>query len=48
MLTNPNDWDGFGQWVICSSGIYIASFLGGLLGLQWIKIRTLAEKNEII
>ena len=39
MLINPNDRPGFFQWLISTSMIFIASFVGGLIGLLYRKIK---------
>ena len=38
VLINPNDRPGFFQWLISTSMIFIASFVGGLIGLLYRKI----------
>jgi hypothetical protein len=39
MLINPNDRPGFFAWLISTSMIFIASFMGGLIGLLYRKIK---------
>ena len=39
MLINPNDRPGFFQWLISTSMIFIAGFVGGLIGLLYRKIK---------